>query len=85
MGESCMNEDKLQLVHQSGSLQALRLAGIMVLGIGGALTLIGLGSLSVAVWSFGSPLCSWCASTSVPLLVTGGGLAVFGYAGAFQP
>ena len=80
-----MNGDRLQLLHRSGTRQTLRLAGAVILVTGGLLALIGLGSVFAATWSFGSPLCSWCAAIGGPLLFAGGGLAVSGYAGAFQP
>jgi hypothetical protein len=79
-----MNEGKLQSPQQTGIRRTLRRVGLLIVGIGGVLTLIGIGSFFAAFGSFGSPRFFWCAFVGMPLLFVGGVLTMFGFIGAVQ-
>jgi hypothetical protein len=79
-----MNEDKLQTPQQTGIRRTLRRAGIVILILGGLLTLIGIGSFFASFGSFGPPRFFWCAFLGIPLLFVGGAMTMFGFLGAFQ-
>lgn len=79
-----MNEDKLQSRQQTAIRKALRLGGLVILAIGGALTLIGFGSFFASFGSFGPPRFFWCAFLGMPLVFVGGAMTMFGFMGAAQ-
>jgi hypothetical protein len=79
-----MNEDRLQSPQQAGIRRQLRRWGLLVLGIGGLLTLIGIGSFFASFGSFGPPRFFWCAFLGMPLLFFGGAMTMFGFMGAIQ-
>jgi len=79
-----MNADQLQTPRQAGTRRTLRRAGLVLLALGGLLTLAGLGSFFAAFGSFAPPRFVWCAFLGLPLLFVGGALALFGFLGAVQ-
>jgi len=79
-----MNEDKLQAPQQTATRKTLRRAGLIILALGGVLTLIGIGSFFASFGSFGPPRFFWCAFLGMPLLFVGGAMTMFGFLGAFQ-
>lgn len=79
-----MNEDKLQTQQQRGVRRILRRAGLVILALGGLLTLIGVGSFFASFGSFGPPRFFWCAFVGMPLLFVGGAMTLFGFLGAMQ-
>ena len=79
-----MNEDKLQLQKQSAIRKTLRYLGIIILGIGGLLTLTGLISFFSSFGSFEPPRYFWCAFIGLPLCFVGTAMIIFGFMGAFS-
>jgi len=79
-----MNENKLQAPQQTATRKTLRRAGLIILALGGVLTLIGIGSFFASFGSFGPPRFFWCAFLGMPLLFVGGAMTMFGFLGAFQ-
>lgn len=62
--------------------QLLRVVGPVLLGLGGLLTLIGLGSFFSSFGSFQMPQYFWCAFVGMPLIAAGAALSKFAYLGA---
>ena len=79
-----MNEEPWQTPQQSGIRRTLRRAGLVILALGGLLTVIGFGSFFASFGSCGSPHFFWCAFIGMPLLFVGGVMTMFGFLGAFQ-
>ena len=79
-----MNEEQWQTSQQSGIRRTLRRAGLVILALGGLLTVIGFGSFFASLGSFGSPRFFGCAFIGMPLLFVGGVMTMFGFLGAFQ-
>jgi hypothetical protein len=77
-----MNEDKLQLRQQYATRKTLRRVGILVLGIGGLLTLLGIGSFFGSFGSFEPPRFFWCVFLGMPLIFVGAIMTIFGFMGA---
>ena len=59
----------------------LRVVGPLILGCGGILTLIGLGSFFMSFGSFDPPRFFWCAFLGLPMLVFGAAITKAGYLG----
>lgn len=79
-----MNEGQWQTPQQTATRKTLRRAGLVILGLGGVLTLVGIGSLFASSGSFGPPRFFWCVFLGMPLLFVGGAMTMFGFLGAFQ-
>jgi hypothetical protein len=79
-----MNEGKLQAPQHSAMRNTLRRAGVTILGLGGLLTLIGIGSFFASFGSFEPPRYFWCAFLGMPLLFVGGAMTMFGFMGTVQ-
>jgi hypothetical protein len=79
-----MNEGKLQSARQAGMRRTLRCAGLLILGLGGVLTVIGFGSFFASFGSFGPPRFFWCAFIGLPLVFAGGVMTLLGFLGAIQ-
>ena len=79
-----MNEEQWQTSQQSGIRRTLRRAGLVILALGGLLTVIGFGSFFASFGSCGSPHFFGCAFIGMPLLFVGGVMTMFGFLGAFQ-
>lgn len=79
-----MNEDALVAPRQSGTRRLLRWVGLVILGLGGAFTLIGMGSFFASFGSSGPPRYFWCVFLGMPLLFVGSAMTMFGFLGAVQ-
>ena len=79
-----MNEDKLQTPQHASVRRTLRSVGLVVLALGGLLTLIGVGSFFASFGSFEPPRYFWCAFLGMPLLFVGSAMTMFGFLGAMN-
>ncbi len=62
----------------------MRVVGPVVVGVGGLLTLVGMGSFFSSFGSFEPPRYFWCAFLGLPMVAFGMSICQFAFLGSFQ-